>query len=61
MQKDEYWMILLSDQPNRESEAILYANIDKLDLKSKLFYLINVEIQLHPSFTNKSIVYCSNS
>ncbi|CAF2813795.1 unnamed protein product [Rotaria sp. Silwood2] len=47
IQEDEYWMASLPDGLNNNSDAFYYANMDKFNLKSKLFYLINVEIQLH--------------
>lgn len=47
IQRDEYWMTLLPDKSQDESTTASYENMDKLDSKSKLFYLINVEIQLH--------------
>ncbi|CAF1210765.1 unnamed protein product [Rotaria sordida] len=47
MQEDEYWIALLSSELNYNSYTFNYENRNKFDLKSKLFYLINVEIQLH--------------
>ncbi|CAF1435650.1 unnamed protein product [Rotaria sp. Silwood1] len=47
MQEDEYWMASLPDGLNNNFDVFNYANMDKFNLKSKLFYLINVEIHLH--------------
>ncbi|CAF3909533.1 unnamed protein product [Adineta steineri] len=47
MQKDQYWMSALPDESHNESGMASYANVDSVDLKAKLLYLINVEIQLH--------------
>ena len=47
MQEQEYWMAALPDEVDTESGAASYANIGKLDLKTKLFFVLNTEIQLH--------------
>jgi hypothetical protein len=47
MQQKEYWMGSLPDEFDSKSGLAYYTNTDTLDLKTKLFYLINVEIQLH--------------
>ncbi|CAM4872216.1 unnamed protein product [Rotaria socialis] len=48
MQRHEFWTALLPDEPSSDSDSnsFNYANTDKLDLESKLFYLINTEVQL---------------
>jgi len=40
-------MVSLPDQSESESGVSHYSNMDRLNLKTKLFYLTNVEIQLH--------------
>ncbi|CAF3184569.1 unnamed protein product [Rotaria sp. Silwood2] len=47
MQEEEYWMASLPDGLNSNFDVFNYANMDKFNLNSKSFYLINVEIQLH--------------
>ncbi|CAF1473044.1 unnamed protein product [Rotaria sordida] len=47
MQEEEYWMASLPDEFDAKTGAAAYENKDERDLKSKLFFLINTEIQLH--------------
>ncbi|CAF0820848.1 unnamed protein product [Adineta ricciae] len=47
MQQKDYWMASLPDEHDGESGVAAYEQNSSLDLKTKLFYLVNVEIQLH--------------
>ncbi|UJR08603.1 hypothetical protein I4U23_012862 [Adineta vaga] len=47
MQQNDYWMASLPDERNCESGLAAYEETSSLDLKTKLFHIINVEIQLH--------------
>lgn len=47
LQNDEYWMALLPDKFNDVSMSSKYETPNHVNIRSKLFHLINVEIQLH--------------